>query len=173
MSVAGLNVMTDQARTAPAARPRRAGSCRSTAARSSVAELQGGSSADRRWFSAGGGLHPALPTCDNRTRARKMKTRSAILLWAALAAPLSAQIEGDPRAKIQEILDEVAGEMEQIDQWLLEGSRTKDAARGIAANGKRIDELLEIVGKSQERVVQGIDELLKEADKLKGKGDGC
>ena len=95
-----------------------------------------------------------------------MKT-STILLWAALAAPLSAQ--EDPREKMKEILEQVANEMGEIDRLLQETSRNKEAAKSMKANIENLDKLLDNVGKSQERVVQGIDELLKQAQKMKGK----
>ena len=104
-----------------------------------------------------------------------MRTTLFVLL-TALAIPLPAQIEADPRAKMQELLDAVADEMKQIDKWLQESSRSKDAAKAMEKNVSRLNKLLDHVVKSQEQVVKGIDELLKEAQKLKGKdgqGDGC
>jgi len=93
--------------------------------------------------------------------------RAAIVLWTALAAPLTAQ--EDPREKMKEILEQVANEMGEIDRLLQETSRNKEAAKSMKANIEKLDQLLDNVGKSQERVVQGIDELLKQAQKMKGK----
>ena len=103
-----------------------------------------------------------------------MKTTTFVLL-AALAAPLSAQIQEDPREKMREILNQIADEMKQIDSWLQETSRSKNASQAMKENVSRLNKLLDSVGKSQKQVVKGIDDLLKEAQKLKGdgQGDGC
>ena len=100
---------------------------------------------------------------------------TAFALLTALTVPISAQIEEDPREKMQEILDQVAKDMKQIDTWLQESSRSKDATKAMKNNVARLNKLLESVGESQKQVVKGIDELLKEAEKMKsdGKGDGC
>lgn len=103
-----------------------------------------------------------------------MKTTTlAILAAIAATASLPAQIEQDPRKRIQEIMDQVADEMTQIDKWLQNSSRSRGAAEAMQKNVQRLDKLLDDVGKSQKRVVKGIDDLLKEAQKLKGKGGGC
>ncbi len=100
---------------------------------------------------------------------------TAFALLAALAVPASAQIEEDPREKVQEILDQVAKDMKQIDSWLRESSRSKNAGKAMKENVERLDKLLESVGKSQKQVVTGIEELLKQAAKMKSDsdGDGC
>lgn len=98
--------------------------------------------------------------------------RAAIVFLTALAVPLQAQ--DDPREKMKEILEQVAGEMNEIDKLLQKTSRSKDAAKSMKKNLASLDKLLDSVGKSQQRVVNGIDELLKQAEKMKGKpGDGC
>ena len=101
-----------------------------------------------------------------------MKTAAALALLTALTVPLHAQIESDPRQKMQEILDELAQEMKQIDKWLQESSRTKDAAKGMRRNMDRMHELLDSVGKSQKQVVKNIDDLLKETQRMKEQGKG-
>ena len=101
-------------------------------------------------------------------------TAFALLTVMALThGVLPAQIEQDPRKRIQEILDEVAEEMAQIDKWLQDTSRSKAAAKAMKENIRRLNELLDNVGESQKKVVKGIDDLLKEAQKMKGnqKGD--
>lgn len=104
-----------------------------------------------------------------------MMKRATFVLLTALAVPLPAQIEEDPKARMQEILDDVADQMGQIDKWLQESSRDKGAAQeGMKKNVQNLEKLLDSVGKSQKQVVKGIDDLLKEAEKMKGKpGDGC
>jgi DnaJ-domain-containing protein 1 len=99
---------------------------------------------------------------------------TSFALFAAFTIPLSGQIQEDPREKVQEILDQVAKDMKQIDSWLQESSRSKDAGAAMKKNIARLDKLLESVGESQKQVVKGIDELLKEAEKMKsdGQGDG-
>ena len=98
--------------------------------------------------------------------------RPAMALLTLLAVSVPAQIEEDPRTKMKEILEQVANEMAQIDKLLQESSRSNDAARGMKANVERLDKLLDSVSESQKRVVQGIDDLLKEAEKMKGDQQG-
>ena len=100
--------------------------------------------------------------------------RPALALFTLLAVSVSvpAQIEEDPREKMKEILEQVANEMAQIDKWLRESSRSSDAARGMKENVERLDTLLDSVSESQKRVVQGIDDLLKEAEKMKSGQSG-
>lgn len=96
--------------------------------------------------------------------------RAAIALLIAFTAPLQAQ--EDPREKMKEILEQVANEMTQIDKLLLETSRNKESAKQMKKtleSLEKLNKLLDNVGKSQERVVKGIDELLKQAEKMKGK----
>ncbi|MCB9869335.1 MAG: hypothetical protein H6837_05715 [Planctomycetes bacterium] len=96
------------------------------------------------------------------------------LLLFGLAAPVCAQIETeDPKAKIQEILDNVANEMKEIDKLLQESGRSKEAAKSMKSSVQKLDKLLDQVGKSQGKVVKGIDELLEQAEKMKGEGGQC
>ncbi|MEE2886364.1 MAG: hypothetical protein VX951_02920 [Planctomycetota bacterium] len=93
--------------------------------------------------------------------------KAAIVFLTALAVPLPAQ--DDPREKMKEILEQVAHEMAEIDKLLQETSRNKEAAKSMKKNLENLNKLLDNVGKSQERVIQGIDDLLKQAEKMKGK----
>ncbi len=97
--------------------------------------------------------------------------KTAMVVLAACAVPIPAQIEADPRAKVQEILDEVAGEMKQVDSLLRESTRPAGAARGVRQNVSRLKQLLDSASKAQKQVVRGIEDLLKTAEKLKGDGD--
>lgn len=92
--------------------------------------------------------------------------RAAIVFLTALAVPLPAQ--DDPREKMKEILEQVAHEMSEIDKLLQETSRSKEAAKSMKKTLEHLDKLLDNVGKSQERVIKGIDELLQQAEKMKG-----
>lgn len=92
--------------------------------------------------------------------------RAAIVFLTALAVPLPAQ--DDPREKMKEILEQVAREMSEIDKLLQETSRNKEAAKSMKKTIEHLDKLLDNVGKSQERVIKGIDELLQQAEKMKG-----
>src|SRR5690606_6408688 len=87
--------------------------------------------------------HPTtFPTRRPTDEATIMKP-IAIALLAVLVAPLHAQFEEDPRQKMKEILDQVAKEMTQIDQWLQESSRNSDARKGMARNVEQLNKLLE------------------------------
>jgi hypothetical protein len=100
-----------------------------------------------------------------------MRRLALLATLAAIAIPLPAQIEEDPRQKMQEILNKVAEEMQLIDKWLQESSRSKDAAKGMSRNIAQLEKLLDSVGKSQQEVVKGIDDLLNQAQKMKSQGD--
>ena len=94
------------------------------------------------------------------------------ILVAALTvpAPLAAQFD-DPENKIQELADEIALELQEIDRLLLQTGikgGAENAAEAMARNVKRIDELLKQTTKSQQTAVQRIDDLIKELEKLGG-----
>ena len=98
--------------------------------------------------------------------------RAAFVILTAIAVPLPAQIEEDPRVRVQEILDDVADEMRQIDSLFRQTSRAKPIVLDLHKAENRT-KLLDSVGKSQKRVIQGIDDLLEQARKMNRKGGGC
>lgn len=88
-----------------------------------------------------------------------------LALFAAVmfTAPANAQI--GPEDKIRDILEKVSEEMAEIDRLLLQSSRTP-AGEGMQRNVDRLKELMEQTRGSQGEVVQSIDELIDELQKM-------
>lgn len=104
-----------------------------------------------------------------------MKITLFAVLAAASTLPLGAQIDPtqaeDPAQKMREIMNQVAQEMTEIDDLLQKTSRSKKAATaGMKESIRGLEKALDSVGKSQRQVVQGIDALLDQAEKLKKSG---
>lgn len=91
----------------------------------------------------------------------------------AATAPLPAQFV-DPRKKIRDIVEEIAREMHEIDRMLLRTSSSGagEAAERMARTAQRIDKLLEQTRSSQGKVVEGIDKLLEEIQKMARQNGG-
>lgn len=100
--------------------------------------------------------------------------RLQLALVAVLAsAALPAQFD-NPEKKIQEIVDEVARQMQEIDELLLQTrpESLKGAGEGAKRAAEKIEELLDQTSASQGEVVTKIDELIKEIQKMQGQGGG-
>jgi hypothetical protein len=87
-----------------------------------------------------------------------MKRTIGILFLIAAALP--AQID-DPRERIKDITRRVAEEMAEIDKLLLRRDPARAAER-IEEATKQMQQLLEQTRGSQDRVIQGIDELMQQ-----------
>ena len=98
-------------------------------------------------------------------------TRIPLLMAVlALPVPISAQFE-NPEDRVRELAQEIADELVQIDQLLLQTGQAGNgavAADAMRENVKRIDELLKQTSESQGIAVQRIDELIKELEKMGG-----
>ena len=96
-----------------------------------------------------------------------------ILVALLLSSAVPAQFD-NPEKKIQEIVDQVAEQMQEIDELLLKArpDSLKGAAEGAAQAAEKIEELLDQTTKSQGEVVTKIDELIKVIQQMKGQGGG-
>ena len=104
--------------------------------------------------------HPA-PRARPRRYHGLMNAFRVIPALAFLAAAVPAQFE-QPEQKIQEIAEEVAEQMQEIDKLLLQAPKTggAGAAEQMAEAVKKMDELLDQTTESQGQVVKKIDELI-------------
>jgi methyl-accepting chemotaxis protein len=112
-----------------------------------------------------------------------MKTSTLALLFCLAAAAVGndarAQFgeDGGPE-KIKQIVKEVAEQMQEIDRLLLRSTApdkgaaesAKEAAKNLARSVENIDKLLEQTTKNQTEVVRGIDDLIKEIEKMRSSG---
>ena len=94
------------------------------------------------------------------------------ILVAALSLPAQVTAQFDnPEQKIQEIAEQIAEELQEIDRLLLQtgsGKAGAEAAEAMGRNAERIDELLKQTTKSQAIAVKRIDELIEELQKMGG-----
>jgi len=99
--------------------------------------------------------------------------RAHLVLITLLASSLPGQFD-NPEQKIQEIVDEVAKQMQEIDELLLKTrpESLRGAAEGAKKAAEKIEELLDQTTRSQGQVVTKIDELIKEIQKLQGQASG-
>ena len=94
------------------------------------------------------------------------------VLFALLALPAPGMAQFDnPEEKIQEITQQIADELVEIDRLLLEtgaNSKIREAGEAMERSVQRMDELLKQTMESQGSAVQRIDELITELEKLPG-----
>ena len=101
---------------------------------------------------------------------RRMHATTAFLAVLAIPALAPAQ---DPQGeeKIRKIVEEIAKNMQEIDQMLLrtgsrQAVRSGEAAEAMRRNVKAIEELMRQTQGSQGRVVEQIDQLIEEIQKM-------
>lgn len=93
-----------------------------------------------------------------------------LLALMALPAPAWAQFD-NPEDKIQEISQQIADDLAEIDRLLLEtgaASKVREAGETMQRTVERMDELLEQTIDSQTAATERIDQLIKELEKLPG-----
>lgn len=95
-----------------------------------------------------------------------MKTPRTITfcVLAILACATTSRAQVGPEEAVKKILDTINQELEEIDKMLLESSK-RDAV-GDAAAPERIKRLIEETKGSQDRVVRGIDDLIKQLEQM-------
>lgn len=93
-----------------------------------------------------------------------------LALFAALSAPARAQDE-DPRAKIKELAQKVADELQNVDRLLLQRERgSQQGAREAMERARAgIQKLLDESKQGQQEAAKGIDELIAEIQKMQSK----
>ncbi len=81
---------------------------------------------------------------------------------AIAAAPSARGQAMDPDAeRARELVFRIRSSMREIDALLLKGAQPEKIEQALAANQKRIDELLNETESKSKAVVQNIDELIK------------
>lgn len=99
-----------------------------------------------------------------------MKRIPVLIAALALCIPVTGQFE-NPEERVQELAEEIATELKQIDELLLQtgaAGNSKVAAEAMKKTAERMGELLDQTSKSQGIAVQRIDELIKEIEKMGG-----
>jgi hypothetical protein len=86
---------------------------------------------------------------------------AAAALVAAVAAPARAQEMDPDAAKARELVMRIRKAMREIDSHLLEGAQPAKVEKALAANVKRIEELLKQTESKSQSVIADIDELIK------------
>jgi len=100
----------------------------------------------------------------NRTGIGRLGARFAALVWFAgsgLGGVAPAQTAEPDAEKARQLILRIRSSMRQIDRLLLEGAGAAAAEAELAANQKRIDELLQQGEQQSGGVVEAIDELIE------------
>ena len=98
-----------------------------------------------------------------------IRTTLSLSLLLALGLAPAPRAQADSLDAIKKILVKVAEEMAEIDRLLRESSTSNAAAR-LAENVRHIQELLEQTRDTQTGVVEDIDKLLEELEKITNRG---
>ncbi len=101
---------------------------------------------------------------------RRVASRAGFAWLVLTAVPLAAQID-DPRERLKDISRRIAEEMQEIDKLLLQRDAA-GAGERIERAAKQMQELLDQAQQSQDRVVQGIDELIRQIEQMQQPGSG-
>jgi hypothetical protein len=93
----------------------------------------------------------------------KMAIAAAVAIAAslALAPPASAQMTDPDQERARELVLRIRKSMREIDSLLLKGAQPEKVEQELAANQKRIEELLKETESKSQAVIQNIDELVK------------
>jgi hypothetical protein len=104
---------------------------------------------------------------------------AAVLIAAgAFAPPASAQGMDPDQERARQLIVRIRRSMREIDSLLLSGAQPDKVEKELAANQKRIEELLKETESKSQAVIQNIDELIKltkyqeQKDPQQGKGGG-
>ena len=111
---------------------------------------------------------------------RDLKTRSRFAIALCTAALAFAGVSGTARAqamdpdaeRARQLILRIRSAMKEIDALLLEGAAPENAEAAIAANRKRIEELLDQTEQKSKAVVQNIEELIKLGKPQQSGGQG-
>lgn len=101
--------------------------------------------------------------------------RTVLCLLAALAPPAVARAQFErPDQEVQQIAEEIAKELQEIDQMLLQssggiGEKTSEAMGNVA---RRMEELLDQTAQSQDSAAKRMDELITALQKLARQSQG-
>ena len=97
----------------------------------------------------------------NATRFRLARL-GAIVIAAALLAPRAPAQAIDPDAeRARQLIVRIRRSMRDVDSLLLSGAQPEKVERELAANQKRIQELLKQTEAKSQSVITDIDELIK------------
>ncbi len=117
-----------------------------------------------------------------RNLGRGLAVVAALFAAGAFTRPASAQTLDPDQARAKELVLRIRKSMREIDSLLLKGAQPDAVERELAANQKRIEELLKETESKSQSVIESIDELIKLAKYRKnpqsqppppqGEGDG-
>jgi hypothetical protein len=85
---------------------------------------------------------------------------AALLLGVSLSPGAAAQSADPDQARAQELVSRIRKSMREIDSLLLKGSQPEKIERELAANQKRIEDLLDETEQKSQLVIKSIDELV-------------
>ena len=94
------------------------------------------------------------------------------VLLAALALPAGATAQVGPEETIKKILEDISEQMSEIDRLLLEASKSRQAAEGIEQSVERMKDLMTETQSGHTRVIEGIDELIRQIEQMPSSGGG-